>query len=51
MKVLDLTPILIKEINLNEDKNYFWKKDGHYTTLGYKVVSEEIEKFLSANIN
>ena len=51
VKVLDLTPILIKEINLNEDKNYFWKKDGHYTTLGYKVVSEEIEKFLSANIN
>lgn len=51
VKVLDLTPILIKEINLNKDKNYFWKKDGHYTTLGYKFVSEEIEKFLSANIN
>ena len=47
--VLDLTNYLKKYITKNTRAKLYWDKDGHYTPLGYEVVSKIITNFLNAN--
>lgn len=47
--VLDLTEGLKKYVNNNKDAKIYWDQDGHYTPLGYKVVSKIISNFLKSN--
>ena len=47
--VLDLTNYLKKYITKNTRAKLYWDRDGHYTPLGYEVVSKIITNFLNAN--
>ena len=47
--VLDLTNYLKKYITRNTRAKLYWDRDGHYTPLGYEVVSKIITNFLNAN--
>lgn len=48
--VLDLTVPIQNEIKNNNDLKIFWDEDGHYTPLGYKIVSKSITKFLDQHL-
>lgn len=48
--VLDLTVPIQNQIKNNKEVKIFWDEDGHYTPLGYKIVSNIISKFLNQHL-
>ena len=47
--ILDLTPFVQGQI-FEQKQEIYWDYDNHYNVNGYKLVSKEIAKFISLNL-